>query len=55
MKIILEGQYKYSLFKEFTDDFGVSNRIQKYYRMKFLIFFPNCIIETKSAWTGAAG
>jgi len=22
MKIILEGQYKYSLFKEFTDDFG---------------------------------
>ena len=25
MKIHLEGQYKYILFKEFTDDYGVSN------------------------------
>ena len=23
MKIHLEGQYKYNLFKEFTDDYGV--------------------------------
>ena len=26
MKIHLEGQYKYILFKEFTDDYGVSNK-----------------------------
>ena len=27
MKIILEGLYKNTLFKEFIDDYGVSNRL----------------------------
>lgn len=50
MKIILEGLFKNTLFKEFIDDYGVCIHLfydQFFVLMKFILVF---CIESKGCW-----